>query len=694
MMTRISPLACAFALVALCSACDTSRPPAAESSVAQPDSGFQYVADRFADLQVLRYQVPGFETLTAQQKELLYYLSEAALSGRDIIWDQNYRHNLRIRKVLERLVSDYQGDRNAEAYQQLLTYAKRVWFSNGIHHHYSTRKMMPAFSYDFFAEAVRSLPADQLPLQPGETVDDLLALLQPILFDPAVDVKRVNKDEGVDLISGSANNYYGEGLTQREVEGFYDRFIKKAEENAPSYGLNSRLVKEGNQLIEQQYRIGGLYSEAITHIVSWLEKAVEVAENDQQRQALTKLIAYYQTGDLRQFDEYNILWVADTASRIDVVNGFIEVYGDPLGYRGAYESVVSFKDLEATKRIKAIGDQAQWFEDHSPILEQHKKKQVQGISGKVITVVMEAGDAAPSTPIGINLPNARWIRQQYGSKSVSLGNIVEAYDHVSAAGSSLEAFAASPEEVQRAREYGILAGQLHTDMHEVIGHASGQVEPGVGTPQETLKNYASTLEEARADLVALYYLLDQKLVDIGVMPSLEVGKAEYDRYIRNGLMQQLNRLEPGENLEEDHMRNRQLVAGWAFEEGKADKVIERVERDGKTYFVVRNYERLRDIFGQELREIQRIISQGDAHAARALVERYGVKVDQALLVEVKERYASLNTAPYSGFIQPKLTPVTNAAGEITDVTISYPDDFVQQMLDYGRDYAFLPIVND
>jgi dipeptidyl-peptidase III len=672
--------------------CQTQVRDNAQEQIAAADAGsFEYVADKFADLQVLRYRVPGWETLTPQQKELTYYLSQAALSGRDIIWDQNYKHNLRVRKTLEAITENYKGNTSGADFNKFMTYAKRVWFSNGIHHHYSTRKIIPEFSQAYFTELVRGVAPERLPLLPGESVENFLQAMTPIIFDPNIDGKRVNQEDGADLLATSANNYY-EGVTQEQAEAFYKNLINPKETRPISYGLNSKLLMKNGQLVEQTYRVGGMYGPAIEQIVHWLKKAVTVAENEQQATALSRLIEFYETGDLRKFDDYNIAWVADTASRVDVVNGFIEVYGDAMGYRGAYESVVSFKDMEATKRIKAIGDQAQWFEDNSPLLPEHKKKKVTGITGKVITVIMEAGDAAPATPIGINLPNANWIRQEYGSKSVSLGNIVEAYDHVKASGSALQEFAFSPEEVQRARTHGTLAGFLHTDMHEVIGHASGQINPGVGTPKETLKSYASTLEEARADLVALYFLMDQKLVDMGVMPSLEVGMTEYDGYIRNGMLTQLNRLELGENLEEAHMRNRQLVASWAFEKGRANNVIERVNRDGKTYFVVRDYGKLRGLFGELLREIQRITSEGDYAAGRNLVETYGVKVDPQLHREVKERYAKLNEAPYSGFIQPRLVPVTRRK-RITDVNIEYPQDFVQQMLEYGKEHSHLPLYN-
>lgn len=681
-----------------CSRQSTSGP--AQSSIAPSEQvvttptetdDFKYVTDQFADLRILRYKVPGFEELTAKQKELLYYLSEAALAGRDIIYDQNYKHNLRIRRTLDAIVANYNGDKTAAEYEDFLTYAKRVWFSNGIHHHYSTRKMIPEISKEYFAQLVKDIPQNQLPLLPGETVDTFVSTLTPLIFDPDLDAIRVNQDPKADLIATSAGNYY-EGVTQKEVEQFYAQRSKKDDPRPVSHGLNSKLVKENGQLVEKVYKVGGMYSDAIEKIVFWLEKASGVAENEKQKLAFDKLIEYYRTGDLKKFDEYNIAWVNDTESRIDVVNGFIEVYGDPLGYRGAYESVVSFKDLEATKRIRAISEQAQWFEDNAPIMEEHKKPNVTGITAKVITVVQEAGDAAPATPIGINLPNANWIRKEHGSKSVNLGNIVDAANQASLKGSALAEFASSPEELERGRKYGSLAGNLHTDMHEVIGHASGQINPGVGAPKESLKNYGSPIEEARADLVALYYVMDPKLVEIGVMPSLEVGKAEYDSYIRNGLMTQLSRIKPGDNIEQAHMRNRQMVASWVYEKGKAENVIEKDTRDGKTYFKINDYPALRALFGELLREVQRITSEGDFQAAQHLIETYGVKVDPVLHQEVLARFEKLDIAPYSGFIQPRLIPEVQD-GKIVDVKIEYPKDFVQQMIEFGKNYSFLPHYN-
>ncbi len=655
---------------------------------------FNVVADEFADVQVLRYRIPGFDSLTLQQKELLYYLSEAAQAGRDIIWDQNYKYNLLVRKTLENIVEHYEGERSGSNWDAFMEYSKRVWFSNGIHHHYSMRKIMPSFDAAYFASLVSGSPKANFPQIEGQigNNDELVAFLSPILFDPAVAAKRVNLEQGVDLIQTSANNFY-EGVTQAEVEAFYAKQKVKDDPTPIWYGLNSKVVKGADgKLKELVWKSGGMYGAAIDKIVYWLEKAITVAENDLQKTALELLVKYYKSGDLRDWDAYNIAWVADTESMIDVVNGFIEVYGDPLGQKASYESVVSVRDMDATRRIKAIGDQAQWFEDNSPLMPEHKKAEVTGISAKVITVVQESGDAAPATPIGINLPNADWIRKIHGSKSVSLGNIVYAYNEVASKGSAIEEFAWDQAEIDRSRNFGALAGDLHTDLHEVIGHASGQLNPGIGTPKETLKQYASTLEEARADLVALYYVLDEKLIELGVMPSLEVGKAEYDGYIRNGMMLQLRRIVPGDNIEESHMRNRQLVAAWAFEKGAAEKVIERRTRDGKTYFVVNDYNKLRVLFGDLLREIQRIKSEGDFAAGQALVETYGVKVDAALHQEVLARYEKIKSKPYSGFIQPKLVPVMEN-GKITDVKVEYPANFVEQMLEFGKKNALLPVVN-
>lgn len=647
--------------------------------------------DRFADVQVLRYEVPGFDRLSLKEKKLAYYLSQAALAGRDIFYDQNYEYNLRIRKLLSAVVASYAGDRNSPDFNSLLDYAKRVWFANGIHHHYSADKMLPGFSPTALAGMVAQSDETLLPLAPGQTVQELLAQLQAPIFDPNTDAKKVVLDADIDQVSASAVNFYRD-VTAAEVMEFYAKKLDEDPERPVSWGLNSQLVKQDGELVERTWKIGGMYGPAIEQIVFWLQKAATVAENDRQKAWLEELITYYQSGDLKDYDEYNVAWVEDTDSRVDAVNGFTEVYDDPLAYRGSWESVVSIRDLEATRRISTIADQAQWFEDHSPIMDEHKKKNVVGITAKVITIVMEGGAASPSTPIGINLPNANWIRKEHGSKSVTLGNIMAAYEEARGASGLVEEFTYGTEEAERARNYGELALLLDVDLHEVIGHASGQINPGVGTPKETLKTYSSTLEEARADLVALYYLMDPRLVELGLMPSLDVGKAAYDRTIRNGLMVQLQRIEPGDNLEEAHMRNRQLIAAWVYEKGQADGVIEKIVENGKTYFVINDYDALRGLYGDLLQEIQRIKSEGDYEAGSELVETYGVKVDPAIHQEVLERVEPLNIAPYAGFIHPRYVPVEEN-GEIVDVVIEYQDDFVEQMLYYDKNYNFLPNEN-
>ncbi len=693
----------AVAAAFLLAACGQEQAPthaaddAVESHVAgnhdtqDPAQDIQTEVDRFADIQVLSYDVPGFEELSLQEKKLAYFLSQAALSGRDIIYDQNYEHNLRIRRLLSTIVTSYTGDRKSGDYARLLEYAKRVWFANGIHHHYSSDKMLPDLRPETLAEMVRQSDESQLPLDEGQTVEELLALLQDPIFDPVTAAKKVNLDPDIDQLAGSATNYYRD-VAANETAAFYAARLDVDPERPVSWGLNSQLAKIDGELVERTWRVGGMYSPAIEQIVFWLEQAATVAENELQEAWIEKLVRYYKSGDLKDYDDYNIAWVADTDSRLDAINGFTEVYGDPLGYRGAWESVVSIRDLAATQRISTIGGQAQWFEDHSPIMEEHKKKNVVGISAKVITVVMEGGDSAPSTAIGVNLPNADWIRKEHGSKSVTLGNIMESYEIASAGSGLSDEFSYSDEEKERNRKYSALESLLHTDMHEVIGHASGQINPGVGTPKETLKTYSSTLEEARSDLVALYFIMDPKLLELDLMPSLDVGKASYDGFIRNGLQLQLRRIEPGHDIEQAHMRNRQLIAAWAYEQGLEGKVIEKIVENGKTYFVIRDYDALRGLFAELLREIQRIKSEGDYEAASELVETYGVKVDQEMHKEVLERVAPLNIAAYSGFIQPRLVPVEEG-GEIIDVKIEYPVDFPGQMLEYERDYSFLPLVN-
>ena len=655
------------------------------------DSGdFNYTADQFADLKLIRYQIPGFEDLDANKKELLYYLYEAALSGRDMMYDQNYQHNLQIRKTLEAIVQNEEVFKGkAEEKEKLVEYTKRVWFSNGIHHHYSNQKFEPEFSRDYFEIWVQGIDDADLPLKDGQTKEDLIATLGEVIFNPEIAPKKVNLNSEIDMVAASAVNFYSEDLTQAEVEAYYAS-MDKVEGNQPEYGLNTRLMKKDGKVVAQTWKVGGLYTEAIEKIVYWLEKAIPLAENAEQKLTLERLVTYYKTGNVVDWDQYNLAWINDTASSTDVVNGFIEVYNDPLGKKGSFESVVSFKDIEATKRIEAVSKEAQWFEDNSPLMEEHKKPNVTGIIGKVITVVVEAGDASPSTPIGINLPNNGWVRE-VGSKSVSLGNIVHAYEMSSKEGkSSLSEFAWDEAEIERSKKYGGVADLLHTDLHEVIGHASGRINKGVGTTSETLKSYASTLEEGRADLVALYYLHDQKLVDMGLIESLDAGKTAYDDYIKNGMMLQLKRLKLGDVVEEAHMRNRQMIAKWAFETGAKDSVIVKKMRDGKTFFVINDYEKLKGIFGMQLRELQRIKSEGDYEAGKALVEKYAVQVDPELHKEVLARYESLGIAPYGGFINPKLVPVMEE-GKVVDVKVEYPETFKEQMMYYGENYSFLPV---
>lgn len=674
-------------------ACGKQPAPAEPTTApsAAPERPFEVSVDRFADVEVLRYEVPGFDELPLSQKKLAYYLSQAALAGRDIIYDQNYEHNLRIRRLLAAIVGTYSGDRDSEDFRRLLEYAKRVWFAHGIHHHYSNDKMLPEFAPEALIAMVAKSDQSKLPLTEGQTRGELLDLLRPVMFDPDVAAKKVTLDPDVDQVVNSATNYY-DGVTADEVAEFYAAKVDRDPQRPVSWGLNSQLAKVDGEIVERVWKIDGMYGPAIEQIVSWLEKAAGVAENDRQKAWIDKLIEYYRTGDLQDFDEYNIAWVADTESRVDAVNGFIEVYGDPIGYRGAWESVVSIRDLEATERIATIGANAQWFEDQSPIMDEHKKENVVGISAKVITVVMQGGDLMHGSTIGINLPNANWIRKEHGSKSVTLGNIMEGFEVAAAAGGLTDEFAYTDEEKARNKEYGALGSLLDVDMHEVIGHASGQINPGVGTPKETLKSYASTLEEARADLVSMYYIMDPKLVELGLMPSLDVGKTVYEAQIRNGLQYQLRRVKLGDDIEEAHMRNRQLIAGWAYEMGRDDNVIEKVERDGEHYFVINDYEALRDIFAAQLREIQRIKSEGDYEAGKALVENYGVKVDRAMHEEVLARIEPLKIAPYKGFIQPRLV-ATERDGEIVDVKIEPMENFVDWMLESEEKYSFLPVSN-
>lgn len=655
----------------------------AENQTQSDTDPFCYKIDQFADTKILRYQVPGFDDLSLRQKKLVYYLYEAALSGRDIIWDQNYRHNLCIRQTLEAILDHYKGDRDTEDFKNFMVYVKRIWFSNGIHHHYSTDKIAPEFSEEYFAELIRNSGGGL------SDPDDLIKKLTPILFDPLVDAKRVNQDSDKDLVTHSANNFY-EDVTQKEVEAYYNRLTDPEDRTPVSYGLNSKVTKENGNIVEKKWKLGGMYSQAIEKIVYWLEKAVIVAETDIQKASLEKLIEYYETGDLKTFDEYSILWTRDSESDVDVVNGFIEVYGDPLGMKATWESVVSFKDTEATKRTEIISGNAQWFEDRSPVDPKFRKKAVRGVTATVITVAALGGDCYPSTPIGINLPNADWIRKEHGSKSVTLENITYSYHQDALRNGFLDEFASSREEKERSETYGFLAGNLHTDLHECLGHGSGQMLPGVSP--EALKNYHSPIEEARADLFALYYIMDEKMLELGLIPHSDAAKAEYDSYIRGGLMTQLTRIEPDKTIEQAHMRNRQLIAKWVFEKGGPDHVVSKKKRGGKTYVIINDYEKLRALFGDLLKEIQRIKSEGDYEAAKSLVERYGVKVDSELHREIRARYEKLNLAPYSGFINPVLKPVMEK-GEIIDVIVEYPEDYVEQMLDYSKNYSFLPAYN-
>ena len=675
----------ACAAFALLTACSGSKTTTAEADK------FDYTVEQFADLQILRYRVPGFENLSLQQKELVYYLTEAALQGRDILFDQNGKYNLRIRRTLEAVYTGYKGDKNTPDFKAMEVYLKRVWFSNGIHHHYGSEKFVPGFAPEFFKEAVLSVDTSTLPLAEGQTAEQLCDELSPVIFDPAVMPKRVNQAAGEDLVLTSACNYY-DGVTQKEAEDFYNAMKDPKDETPVSYGLNSRLVKENGKIQEKIWKVGGLYGQAIDKIVYWLKKAEGVAENPEQKAVIAELIKFYETGDLKTFDEYAILWVKDLNSLVDFVNGFTESYGDPLGMKASWESLVNFKYMEATHRTEIISGNAQWFEDHSPVDKLFKKDEVKGVSAKVITAAILAGDLYPATAIGINLPNSNWIRSHHGSKSVTIGNITDAYNKAAHGNGFNEEFVYSDAELQLIDKYADLTGELHTDLHECLGHGSGKLLPGVDP--DALKAYGSTIEEARADLFGLYYVADPKLVELGLTPNADAYKAEYYTYLMNGLMTQLVRIEPGNNVEEAHMRNRQLIARWVFEKGAADKVVELVKKDGKTYVVVNDYEKLRALFGELLSEIQRIKSTGDYQGAHDLVENYAVKVDPVLHAEVLERYKKLNLAPYKGFVNPKYEAVVDAAGKITDVKVTYDEGYAEQMLRYSKDYSNLPSINN
>ena len=640
--------------------------------------------DRFADIEVLRYKVPGFENLSLKQKELIYHLTEAALYGRDILTDQNGKYNLAIRTTLEEIYKNFNGDKNSEDFKNFEIYLKQVWFANGIHHHYSTDKFTPKFSQEFFKAELAKLPAESLPLAEGQTVEQFTAEISPVIFDATVLPKRVNQEDGKDLLLTSACNYY-DGVTQAEAEAFYNAMKKPGDSTPISYGLNSRLVKKDGKLVEEVYKVDGKYTKAIEKIVENLTKALEFAENDQQKGHIAKLIEYYKTGDLKTFDEYSIQWVEDVVSTVDFINGFIESYGDPLGYKGAWESIVNFKNEEASHRTEVISSNAQWFEQNSPVEDRFKKENVKGVTAKVITAAILAGDAYPATPIGINLPNANWIRAAHGSKSVTIENITEAYDQAAHGNGFNEEFVIDKETSDLMDKYLFVVDNMHTDLHECLGHGSGKLLPGVH--DDALKEHGSTLEETRADLFALYYLADPKLLELGLLDNADAYKAEYYKYILNGLMTQLMRIEYGKNIEEAHMRNRQLIAAWAFEHGKADNVIEMVKKDGKTFIKINDYAKLRNLFGELLCEIQRIKSEGDYAAGKKLVEEYAVKVDPALHKEVLDRYATLDIAPYKGFVNPVYSLVTDESGKVTDVKIDYTEGYVDQMLRLSKDYS-------
>ena len=681
---------CAFSLLMFLGSCNAPAPsgadfesclPAEASSSAPDEEGFVWKTEQFADLKIVRYQIPGWEKLSERQQALVYSLNMAGLSGRDIMYDQNNRYNLRIRRLLEDIYLNYEGDRAVKGWMAFEVYLKRIWFSNGIHHHYANTKHLPDFGEAYF---------DHLLTSTGHEVSDEL---RAVIFDPAVESKKVEQDGAKGLVEGSAVNFYAPDVSTEEAKAYFESIADRNDRSPVEYGLNSRLEKnEEGEVVENVYKLDGLYGESIKEIIGWLMEAGKYAENEKQAAALRNLVAYYETGDLEKWSLYNINWVQDTEGDVDYINGFIEVYNDPLGYTGSYETVVEIKDFDASARMATLMDNAQWFEDHMPFMEAHKKKEVVGITYNVVNVAGEAGDASPSTPIGVNLPNSNWIRQVHGSKSVSLGNIVNAYDKA-AGGGVLTEFAHDEVEVMRVQAHSELAGKLHTAMHEVIGHASGQLEPGVGTPKETIQEYSSTLEEGRADLVALYFLLDPKMVELGLMNTLDVGRAEYDSYLRNGMLTQLQRLELGANIEESHMRNRAWVSQWCYEQGKADGVVEQVVRDGKTYMDIKDYDALRGLFGDLLREVQRIKSQGDYDAAKALVEGYGVKVDPAVHEEVLERVSVLGVAPYGGFINPEMTAQRDEDGNFVSVEVTYPDDFTGQMLRYSEAFSFLPDVN-
>ncbi|MDD2314903.1 MAG: dihydrofolate reductase [Proteiniphilum sp.] len=687
-MKRILFMLTTLFLLAACNEGKKADTPAPENDGI--DSTFQYKVDRFADIEILRYPVPGFNSLSLQQKELIYYLSQAALEGRDILWDQNNRYNLTIRRVCEGVYENYMGDKSSPEWVNFETYLKQIWMANGIHHHYSEDKIIPQFPQDWFVKIVKSVDPGRMPFRDGMAADETLKEIVPVMFDPAVMPKRMSQTPGTDIVTTSAVNFY-EGVTQKEVEDFYNA-MKVPNDNTPvSYGLNSKVTKVNGVMTEQVWKLGGMYDKAIERIIGWLEKAATVAENDQQKQTIQSLIAYYKTGDLKAFDDYSVKWVTDTVSQVDFINGFIETYTDPMGLKATWESMVNFKSIEASERTRIISENAQWFEDNSPIDNRFKKEEVKGISAKVITAAILAGDTYPSTPIGINLPNADWIRRDHGSKSVTIDNITFAYDKAAEGNGFKEEFMQSDAERELTSKYGTLTDNLHTDLHECLGHGSGKLLPGVST--DVLQAYASPLEETRADLFALYYLADPKLVELGLLPDGEAYKAEYYSYIMNGAMTQLTRIQPGKQIEQAHMRNRATISNWVIEKGKADNVVTLEKRDDKTFVVINDYDKLRALFGQLLAEVQRIKSEGDFEAGKNLIETYGVKVDRTLHAEVLSRYEALNIAPYKGFVNPVYKLETDENGKVSNVTISYDENYVDQHLRYSRQYSVLPLKN-
>ena len=658
----------------------------------EKETQFKYVIDEFADIKVMRYQIPGWEELSLSQQEYLYYLSEAAKCGRDILWDQNYKYNLTVRRTLENILSSFKDKRETKDWAEFEVYAKRVFFSNGIHHHYSEDKIMPTFSKDYFKSLIKASSPNAFPTNKGEKIDQFAARITDIIFNPKVAPVRKETDKTKDIVANSAVNFY-EGVTREEAENFYNNQVSPDENRPLSHGLNSKLIKKDGKIYEETYKVGGLYTQAIEEILHWLEKAEKVAENDKQREYIKLLIQYYKTGSLKTWDDYNVAWASDIESQCDFVNGFIENYTDPLGMKSSWEAVVNFKDIEATKRTEVISSNAQWFEDHSPVAQEYKKKEVKGVSAKVINAVMLGGDCYPTPPIGINLPNADWIRKEYGSKSVTIANLSSAYDLASLESpkGALQEFAATQEEIELAKKYSSLSGDLHTDMHECLGHGSGQLLPG--TSPSALADYSSSLEEARADLFALYYMMDPYMIEIGLIPDLGVGKAAYDSYLRNGLLTQYARIEFGKTVNQAHMQARKLISTYTFERGQEAGAVVKFQKNGKTYFQIKDHEAVRKIFGELLATLQDIKSKGDYQAGKDLIEKYAVKIDPVLHQEIIDRYTKLNIKPYGGFVNPEITPIANKDGEIIKYQLTYPKDFLKQHLQYGKHYSFLPTLN-